>query len=50
MCYENTNYYCIVRSFGADGDPARKGNVPPPLSELYEEFGVERGFHAKTVL
>lgn len=35
----------IVRSFGADGDPARKGNVPSHLGELYQEFGVQRGCH-----
>ncbi|URR36220.1 hypothetical protein NBE99_03560 [Thermosynechococcus sp. HN-54] len=31
----------IIRSFGADG--SRKD--PPHLDELYQEFGVERGFH-----
>ncbi|MFN4280853.1 hypothetical protein [Thermosynechococcus sp.] len=31
----------IVRSFGADG--SRKD--PPHLDELYQQFGVERGFH-----
>ncbi|WP_190278025.1 hypothetical protein [Thermosynechococcus sp. CL-1] len=35
----------IVRNFGADGDPACKGNAPPHLSELYAEFGIKRSFH-----